>query len=128
MASVVLDASALIALFRDEPGADMVATFAGDAVLSTVNLQEVVKALLRRGVPLTIIREMIDALHLDIRPHSAEDAFAAAALHEVTEQFGTGLGDRSCIALAISVGLPAMTTDRVWAELKIPGFTVKLAR
>ena len=45
MARAVLDASAVIALLRDEPGADRVAVYAGDALISTVNLQEVIKAL-----------------------------------------------------------------------------------
>jgi ribonuclease VapC len=46
MARVVFDASAVIALLRDEAGSDVIAEYAGDALLSTVNLHEVVKALL----------------------------------------------------------------------------------
>lgn len=69
MASVVFDASAVIALLRDEPGADIVAPYIGDGLISAVNLQEVVKALLRRGVPFDAAREMLDALHLDVCPH-----------------------------------------------------------
>jgi PIN domain nuclease of toxin-antitoxin system len=32
------------------------------------------------------------------------------------------------MALAIAEGLPAITADRVWAELSIPGLKVILAR
>ncbi|MBJ7389817.1 MAG: PIN domain-containing protein, partial [Sphingomonadaceae bacterium] len=74
MAAIVLDASALIALFRDEPGADVVADHIGDALISAVNLQEVVKALLRRGIALDIAREMIAGLHLEVRSHDAQSA------------------------------------------------------
>lgn len=128
MADVVLDASALIALFRDEPGADLVADHIGGGLISAVNLQEVVKALLRRGIAIEVVREMIAALHLDVRPHDADDAFAAAALWQATEKFGSGLGDRSCMALAISEKLPVITTDKAWAELDLPGLEVRLAR
>lgn len=128
MASVVFDASALIAVFRQEPGADVIAAYAGDGLLSAVNLQEVIKALLVRGIPISVGREMIDSMHLEIRSHGVEDAYAAAALHGATVQFGSGLGDRTCMALAIAEGLPAITTDRAWAALSIPGLSVLLAR
>ena len=128
MASVVFDASALICLLRNEPGAERVADHIGNGIISAVNLQEVIKALLRRGVPMEVAREMIDALHLDVRPHGQEDAFAAAALHLATERFGSGLGDRSCMALAIAEGLPALTADKEWARIDVPGLKILLAR
>jgi PIN domain nuclease of toxin-antitoxin system len=128
MARAVLDASAVIALLRDEPGARAVAAYAGDALISAVNVQEVAKALLVRGIPLDIARLMIESLRLEVRPHGREDAYAAAGLHEATRSRRSGLGDRTCMALAITAGLPAITTDRAWAELAIPGLEVTLAR
>jgi ribonuclease VapC len=104
------------------------AEHAGEALISAVNLQEVVKALLMRGAAIEAAREMIDALYLDIRPHDCEDAYAAAALHAATTIHDSGLGDRSCMALAIREGLPAVTTDRDWSRIGIPGLTVMLAR
>ncbi len=128
MARAVLDASAVIALLRGEPGAEVVAEHAGDALISTVNLQEVIKAMLTRGITLEVAREMIGALHMEARSHDVADAYGAAALHAATAVHGSGLGDRTCMALAIAEGLPAITTDRQWAGLAIPGLTVKLAR
>ena len=128
MARAVLDASAVIALLRNEPGADLVAAYAGDALISAVNLQEVVKALLLRGFTVDVARTMIDALYLEARAHGAEDAYAAAALHEATKAQGSGLGDRTCMALAIAERLPAITTDRQWTDLSIPGLTITLVR
>jgi PIN domain nuclease of toxin-antitoxin system len=128
MARVVFDASAVIALLRDEAGSDVIADYVGDALLSTVNLHEVVKALLVRGFTIEIARAMIEALHLELRPHTPEDAFAAAQLYEATKDHGHGLGDRTCMALAIGEGLPALTTDQAWAKLTIPGLTVTMAR
>ena len=66
MPSVVFDASALLALLRDEAGADAVAAHIGDGIISAVNYQEVIKELIRRGIPLDGAVEMLDALHLDV--------------------------------------------------------------
>jgi PIN domain nuclease of toxin-antitoxin system len=128
MASVVFDASAVIALLIGEAGAESVAPYIGDGLISAVNLQEVIKALLRRGISLDIAREMIGELHLDIRPHARDEAFAAAALYLVTRDFGSGIGDRTCMALAIAEHLPALTADRAWARIKAPGLEVLLVR
>ena len=127
MARAVFDASAVIALLRDEPGAQVAAAHAGEAMISAVNVQEGVKALLLRGAPVEIVRQMLESLRLDVRAHETEDACRAAALHEATARFGACLGDRTCMALAIREGWPAITPDRDWARLNIPGLTVILA-
>lgn len=124
----MLDASAVVALLRDEPGADLVADYVGDALISTVTLQEVIKALLVRGVALTVVRAMIESLNLECRPHEVEDAYAAAALFQATKVKGSGLGDRTCLALAIAESLPVITTDKAWSALAIPGLSVIQAR
>jgi ribonuclease VapC len=128
MASIVFDASAILALLRDEPGADVVAQYIGDGLISAVNFQEVIKGLLRREVPNDAALAMLDALHLDVRPHGRDDAVAAANLYPATKAFGSGLGDRTCMALAIAEGLPVLTADREWARIEIPGLKLMLAR
>ncbi len=128
MASVVFDASAILALLRDEPGGDIVAQYIGDGLISAVNLQEVIKGLLRRGVPIDAALAMLDALHLEVRPHGRDDAIAAAKLYPVTKEFGSGLGDRTCMALAIAEGLPVVTADQQSARIDVPGLRLLLAR
>ena len=128
MASVVFDASAILALLRDEPGGDIVAQYIGDGLISAVNLQEVIKGLLRRDVPIDAALAMLDALHLEVRPHGRDDAIAAAKLYPVTKEFGSGLGDRTCMALAIAEGLPVVTADQQWARIDVPGLRLLLAR
>jgi ribonuclease VapC len=128
MASIVFDASAILVLLRDEPGADVVAQYIGDGLISAVNFQEVIKGLLRREVPIDAALAMLDALHLDVRPNGRDDAIAAAKLYPATKAFGSGLGDRSCMALAIAEGLPVLTADREWSRIEIPGLTLSLAR
>jgi PIN domain nuclease of toxin-antitoxin system len=128
MARVVFDASAVIALLRGEPGSALIADHVGDAMISTVNLQEVIKALMVRGISIALAREMIDALHLEVQAHTELDAYQAAALYPDTAQHGSSLGDRTCLALAIREGLEVITTDRAWAALNLPGLRVVLAR
>lgn len=128
MTSVVMDASAVLALVRDEPGADKVAPYVGRAAISAVNLQEVIKELLLSGLDASTIRELLDELRLDVRPHDVEAAYAAAGLHAQTKEFGRGLGDRSCLALALQLGVPALTADREWKKVKVRGLKVEHIR
>lgn len=128
MPSVVLDASAVIALLRNEPGADQVAQVIGSAVISAVNLQEVWKQILDGGASAEIAREIIDTLRLDVRAHNQEGAWVAACLSSSTRTAGSGLGDRSCMALAIQEGIPALTADRAWAKVQAEGLEVQLIR
>ena len=68
MTSVVLDASALIALLRSEPGAEVVRKSLAGAVISAVNYSEVLKKTIERGGPVKIAVSRIDALSIAIIP------------------------------------------------------------
>lgn len=128
MAGVVFDASAVVAVIRGEPGSQLIARYCGDGLLSAVNLQEAIKILRGQGFSVTAVAHMIGVLELETIPHVAVDAYHAAELAPLTQQFGSGLGDRTCMALGISRGLPVLTTDRAWAQLTIDGLEVILAR
>ena len=128
MTSVVLDASAVLALVRDEPGGDKVGSHVGRAAISAVNLQEVIKELLLSGLDATTVRELLDELRLDVRAHDVDAAYAAAGLHSQTREYGRGLGDRSCLALAMQLGVPALTADREWKKVKVKGLKVEHIR
>ncbi|KQN36430.1 twitching motility protein PilT [Sphingomonas sp. Leaf407] len=128
MTSVVLDASAVLALVRDEPGADKVAPHIGRAAISAVNLQEVIKELLLSGLDEGTTRELLDELRLDVCAHDVEAAYVAAALHSQTRQYGRGLGDRSCLALAVQLGVPALTADREWKKVRVKNLKVEHIR
>lgn len=128
MPSAILDASAVLALLRDEPGGDKVAPHAGRAAISAVNLHEVIRELLETGLEEPIIRDVLGELRLDVRSHDADAAYVAAALHEQTKQYGRGLGDCACLALALSLGIPALTTDREWRKVKVKGLKIEHLR
>lgn len=115
---VVLDASAVLALLREEPGAARVAGLLPTAAISAVNLAEVLVVLERNSVPPVDARDAVAALALDVLPADSAAAHAAAAVAAATHRRGLSLGDCFCLATAQLTGRPAVTADRTWAALK----------
>lgn len=128
MPRTVFDASAVIAWLRQESGAEVIQRYLDQATISAVNFQEAAKELLEQGMEIEEAATTLAELRLEVLPHDAEDALLAASLAPATKKFGRGLGDRSCMALAIRLGVPAITTDRTWAQIEAPGLEVILAR
>jgi len=124
---VVLDASALLALLQAEPGAARVATLLPDAAVSAVNLSEVVAKLAEHGMPAAAIRTALEGLNLGIHDFDEHAAVEAGLLRPSTKALGLSLGDRACLALARELGLPAVTTERVWASANV-GVDVEVIR
>ncbi|KQM21196.1 twitching motility protein PilT [Sphingomonas sp. Leaf24] len=116
----VLDASAVLAAFFDEPGADVVADHMSGALMSAVNLSEVVAKLIDRGASPDQIAEIVAQLDIDIVPQDETQAMAAGLLRRETRSSGLSLGDRSCLALAIDRKAVALTGDRAWLSLAEP--------
>ena len=127
MASAVLDSSALLAYVNGETGADIVAGVIGDALVSAVNLAEVVTKLVERGGSLERARAALGVVDLDVVDFTRPLAEQAGGLVALTRSKGLSLGDRACLALATREGLPAFTADRAWASLAI-GVEVRLIR
>ncbi len=125
MSSAVLDASALLAYLRDEPGADAVAdAIAGGASISTVNLGEVFSHVADRGADAAdVAREMTDRGLLDgaiaVEQFTSADAVEVGRLRPLTREHGLSLGDRACLALARRLALPAVTADTAWSKLDL---------
>ena len=118
MSDVVLDASALLALLQDEPGAERVLESLPGALISSVNFSEVVAKLAELGMPETDIRLAL-TLGLEVAPFDEALAVAAGTLRPATRSAGLSLGDRACLALARARSLPALTTDRAWQDLDV---------
>jgi PIN domain nuclease of toxin-antitoxin system len=115
----VLDASALLAFLQDEPGGEIVDTFLSNARLSTVNWAEVVQKSVARGVDVRGMKEDIEALGVIIQPFTIEQAQIAGNLWSETKTLGLSLGDRACLALGLQMRAAVLTTDQVWANLKL---------
>ena len=123
MADCVMDASAILALVRGEPGADVVRARIPHSVVSAVNVAEVGTKLVDWGLPRAGLRRVVLSLGLEVRPFDEDQALAAAALRAATRSQGLSLGDRACLALAQSTGLPVLTADRAWRGV---GFDVDI--
>src|SRR5215469_2418067 len=118
MSRVVLDASALMALLNQEPGAERLsADLLAESVASTVNLAEVQSKLVGHGIPpynawtatLSAVNEAV--------MFSNEHASVTGALIAETRALGLSLGDRACLALELKA--PVYTADRSWRNLKL---------
>ena len=125
--SSVLDASALLAMLQGEPGGDRVAEAIPDAVISAVNIAEVVAKLCDKGLAQKQARETLEILSLNVVEFDLSQAIEAGGLRPSTRDYGLSLGDRACLALAARVGATALTTDRAWAQLEI-GISVDVIR
>lgn len=120
MSSVVLDASALLALLNGEPGADkLTPQLLRRATSSTVNLAEVQGKLVTRGLTpedaweaaLSGIRQATD--------FTAAHARIAGSLVSQTRPWGLSLGARACLALGLALNAPVYTADQSWRNLKL---------
>ncbi len=127
--SVILDASALLALLKDETGAAKVASVIEKARISAVNLAEVVSFYIHLGMPADKVDEMLAPLPLDIVPADAELARRAGQMRAETAEAGLSLGDRFCLALAARAQATALTADRRWLTVaQRLGVSVELIR
>ena len=112
----MLDASAVLAWFYDEPGADVVDGLLAGAVLSTVNLAEVWQKLDDRGADADRAATRLGLLGVQMEPFSAQDAVISGHLWRTGRRVGLSLGDRCCLAVTRRLGGVALTADRSWAD------------
>ena len=120
MSSVVLDASVLLALINEEAGSQHISPhLLAEAVVSTVSLAEVQGKLVSSGWNPEEAWEDATSGVSEIIPFRTEHAKTAGSLIAATRGFGLSLGDRACLALALSLNAPLYTADRSWKNLKI---------
>ena len=127
MSEIVLDSSALLAWLAGEAGAERVQEALGAAVISCVNLAEVLTKLTNRGVPEPEQRRIVANLGLVVTDFDESAAWTSAALRSPTRAHGLSLGDRACLALALRRGVPVLTADRRWSNLDL-GVEIRMIR
>ena len=119
MSSVVLDASAILAVLRKERGAEIVAPVLSGAMVSAVNYSEVLKKTVEVGGLLDIARMVMKQCELRVVDFDSEHAAQAAALYPQTSGRGLSFADRACLALGLMQQAVVMTTESRFGELEL---------
>lgn len=114
-----------MALMHGEGGKSVVAAaLAGRSAISVVNWAEVLSKVAETGgdpIALEIDyreRGFIGSA-LTIEGVTEADCVQIARLRPLTIQQGLSLADRACLVLAARLKVPALTTDRAWADADV---------
>lgn len=120
----------MLAFIFDEPGADAVEAVLYGAVLSVVNLAEVVDEHVRRDRSADEVPGELEALGVRIEPLTTRDALVQASWrsHERRRRSGLSLSlaDRCCLAVAQRLRARALTADAYWSSLTGPVDVVQI--
>ena len=121
--SVILDASAILALLNVEPGAAEVRTVVAGSAVSTINLAEVAGKLADYGMTDASIQSAL-RIGFDTVVFGPDELALMPKVRRDTAKYGLSLGDRCCLATALVRKQPVMTADRAWAKVKIRGLKI----
>lgn len=120
MSKVVLDASALLAVLRREPGRDVVEPLLVGAAVSAVNYSEVIKKAVEAGGKASETQALLRLMDLVVVAFDEPQAVAAGALFGQTRVKGLSFADRACLGLGISRHWPVITAEKKFAEAGLP--------
>lgn len=116
---IVVDASTIIALLVGEPFTRFDVERVDNALISAVNLSEVLTRLPELSVPQDESVAAVARLNLRVVAFDEAQAHNAAQLRPLTRHAGLSLGDRACLALGRMLHRPVVTADRAWAGLAL---------
>jgi PIN domain nuclease of toxin-antitoxin system len=123
----IVDASAILALLKQEPFDKLDPKRLFRATISAVNLSEVLERLCSGGLSESGAEGAVAELSLRVADFDEPQARLAAYLRPRTRRAGLSLGDRACLALGLHLHRPVITADRAWASLDL-GVEVVLIR
>lgn len=113
----VLDSSAVLAALNGEKGAEKALTFFQDAIVSSVNLAEILTKSIEKGHSKDTAIEAFNLLQITVVDFDFNQAAKVAELRTVSKHLGLSLGDRSCLALAMLRNATAVTADKIWGNV-----------
>jgi PIN domain nuclease of toxin-antitoxin system len=117
---VVLDASVTMAAVLKEPGGERVVGHTSSLFVSAVNYAETLTRLADRRYDRDAVGQALRLVPFRIVGFDQEQAELSADLRLATKALGLSLGDRACLARAVSRGAVAVTADRAWARGDLP--------
>jgi len=127
----VLDASAIYAVIRGEPGTLKVNEVLEHSTMTTYNIAEVVnKMVLKKQASHSESWILLESMITHPYPVDMILAEIATGLSEkIDASFGISLGDKLCLALGKMLNKPIYTADRAWKQFeKHTGITINLIR
>lgn len=117
--TTILDASAVLAYLKDEPGTDVVKAVLAESAISSVNWAEVVQKMLALEANVNNMLGEFQELGMIVEPFTVEDGEMAGRLWTQTRTYGLSLGDRACLSLGIRLGAKVLTGDHAWQSLSL---------
>ena len=115
--TIVIDASATLAIVFEERGADVALAHCRSARLCAVNLDEVLHKSMRRNIAASDVETQLSRLEITVIPFDAAHARVAADISGRVQGTSTSFADRACLALAIVTQCPVLTADQDWQNL-----------
>lgn len=122
----VLDSSAVLAWLQQEPGSKRIGTLLADGFVSAANWAEILQKARQHGADPHEVGLLLRSLGLDVVEVTREDGELAAAIWD--RRVPLSLGDRLCLAAAIRLQLPVVTTDRLWQKASLDDVDLEVLR
>jgi PIN domain nuclease of toxin-antitoxin system len=122
----VLDASVVLAVINNETGSSEAREFFDGALISSVNLAEILQKAAQAGIAPDAALTALGELELGSVPFDDSMASATAAMWPLTRHRGLSLADRACLALTQAVRGIAVTMDTGWGDLDLPGIDIQV--
>jgi ribonuclease VapC len=127
MSDCVLDASAVLAVLLKEPGADIVRPHLPGAMISAVNVAEIINRRLKNGESLERNAQVVGSLQMRIVDFDFEQAVMSASFKPYARIANLSLADRACLSLGLLRNVPVLTAEQNWTKTDM-GVDVRLIR
>ena len=127
MSDCVLDASVVLAFLLKEPGADIVRPYLHGAMISSVNVAEVINRRMKNGESLERHAHVVGSLQMRVVNFDFEQAVMSASFKPYARIANLSLADRACLSLGLLRNVPVLTAEHNWTKADM-GVEIRLIR